>query len=315
MAEEENKEPKKVEKSPEPTVKKVVKKEGAPPLKKPGAKKKPVKGKTRKPHPGKKKVRGKPKKIERVNLYSIDGKAKGKIELPKVFFEDVRVDLIRRAHSASQANRRQAYGPSSVSGMSHSTSTWGKGRGVARVQRLSQGRTAVESPGNVGGRRAHPPRPIKDWSKKINKKERRHARNSALSATKDMDMVAARGHRFDDSITLPLIVEDTIEKIKTVREAINTLEKLGVKDDLMRAKSGIHIRAGRGKMRGRRYRKPKSLLIVVKDHDKVKRGFGNLSGVDVTTPEHMNIELLAPGGIPGRLTLISKGALKQLEKW
>jgi large subunit ribosomal protein L4e len=315
MAEEENKEPKKVEKSHKPTTKKVVKKEGVGPSKKPGAKKKPVKGKTRKPLPDKKKTKGKPKKIERVNLYSIDGKAKGKIELPKVFMEDVRSDLIRRAHSASQANRRQAYGPSPMSGMMHSTSTWGKGRGVSRVQRLSQGRTAVESPGNVGGRRAHPPRPIKDWSLKINKKERRHARNAALSATKELDMVAARGHKFDDSITLPLVVEDSIEKIKTVREAISTLEKLGVKDDLIRAKSGIHIRAGRGKMRGRRYRKPKSLLIVVKNYEKVKRGFGNLSGVDVTTPEQMNIEQLAPGGLPGRLTLISKGALKQLEKW
>jgi large subunit ribosomal protein L4e len=68
-------------------------------------------------------------------------------------------------------------------------------------------------------------------------------------------------------------------------------------------------------MRGRRYRKPKSLLIVVRDYEKVKRGFGNLSGVDVTTPEQMNIEQLAPGGLPGRLTLISRGALKQLEKW
>jgi large subunit ribosomal protein L4e len=167
----------------------------------------------------------------------------------------------------------------------------------------------------VGGRRAHPPRPAKDWSLKINKKERRHARNAALSATKELDLVETRGHKFDDSFTLPLVVEDSFEKIKTVREAISTLEKLGVKDDLIRAKSGIHIRAGRGKMRGRRYRKPKSLLIVVKDYDKAKRGFGNLSGVDVTTPEQLNIEQLAPGGLPGRLTLITKGALKQMEKW
>ena len=54
---------------------------------------------------------------------------------------------------------------------------------------MSQGRTAVESPGNVGGRRAHPPRPEKNWAKKVNKKERRRARNSALSATSEPDLI------------------------------------------------------------------------------------------------------------------------------
>jgi large subunit ribosomal protein L4e len=267
--------------------------------------------KRKKPRPPKKKV--KPKKIEKVNLYSLEGKSKKKIALPKVFFEEVRIDLIRRAVTASQANRRQPYGPNPDSGMRHAVSTWGKGRGVARVQRLSQGRTAAESPNVVGGRRAHPPRVERDWSKKINKKERRKARNSALSSTKDIDLVAQRGHKFDNSYTLPIVVENSIEKIKTVSEAVETLEKLGVKEDLERAKDGIHIRAGKGKMRGRKYRKPKSLLLVVKDSKEAYRGFGNLPGVDVTTPERLSTELLAPGGMPGRLTVISEGALKRLE--
>ncbi len=86
-------------------------------------------------------------------------------------------------------------------------------------------------------------------------------------------------------------------------------------DDVERAKSGTHIRAGRGTMRGRRYKSPKSLLIIVKDTEKAARGFGNLTGVDVTTPNRLNCELLAPGGMPGRLTVISEGALEQLEGW
>ena len=140
------------------------------------AKEEPKKTKTTK-----KKGKPKAKKTDKVNIYSINGKTKGKVKLPKVFFEDVRVDLIRRAVNASQSHRRQPYGPNPMSGMRHASSTWGKGRGVARVQRMSQGRTAVESPPNVGGRRAHPPKPEKDWSKRINRKERRAARNSALS--------------------------------------------------------------------------------------------------------------------------------------
>jgi large subunit ribosomal protein L4e len=268
--------------------------------------------KTAKPQ---KKTEKKSKGDLKVNLYSIEGKSKKKIDLPKVFYGNIRVDLIRRAHKASRANRRQAYGPSPNSGMSHSVSTWGKGRGVARVQRLSQGRTAVESPGNVGGRRAHPPRPEKDWSQKINRKERRAARNSALRATRKPDLITRRGHKFDKSCTVPVIVEDTFEKLATTKEALEVLEKLGLEEDIIRAKSGVHIRAGRGKMRGRRYRKPKSLLVVVKDNESTRQGFGNLTGVDVTTPSQLTIEHLAPGGTPGRLTLITEGALKQMEGW
>lgn len=274
-------------------------------------KKKPQK-KTKKPAPGKKKVK---KTDGKVNLYSVEGKSTKKIQLPQAFLGDVRSDLIKRAHQASRANRRQPYGPNPGSGMRHATSTWGKGRGVARVQRLSQGRTAAESPNNVGGRRAHPPRPEKDWSQKINHKEKLRARNSALCATTDPNLVSQRGHRFDDSITVPIIVENSLEKITTTKDAIETLEKLKVISDVDRAKAGIHIRAGRGKMRGRRFRRPRSLLVVVADKDKAQRGFGNLAGVEITTPTGLSIEHLAPGGTPGRLTLITEGALKQMEGW
>jgi len=267
------------------------------------------------PQKEKKSHKAAPKKERKVNLYSIGGKTKKKIELPKIFFEDVRTDLIRRAVFASQAKRRQPYGPNPESGMRHAVSTWGKGRGVARVQRFSQGRTAAESPNVVGGRRAHPPRPERNWSLKINNKEKRKAKVSAISATKDPRLIAKRGHKFKKSFTMPLVVEDSIEKIVSVKEAIETLEKLGVKDDIERAKSGIHIRAGKGKMRGRKYKKPKSLLVVVNDYENVKKGFGNIPGVDVATPTHLNVELLAPGGMPGRLTLFSEGALKQMENW
>jgi large subunit ribosomal protein L4e len=308
MAEEEKKKPKKAKKIEKPKGEK--KGDTAKPKK---ATKKKKEGKPARPKAEKKK--GKPKKPTKVNLYSTAGKSKKKIDLPKVFFVEIRTDLIRRAVVASQANRRQPYGPNPNAGMRHAVVTWGKGRGVARVQRLTSGRTAAESPNVVGGRRAHPPRPEHDWSLKINKKERKKARYSAVSATKDKKLVIQRGHKFDDSLTVPIVVDDSIEKIETAKEAMTTLKKLGVEDDLIRAKSGIHIRAGKGKMRGRRFKKPKSLLIVVKDKRKAQRGFGNLPGIDVTTPENLNIELLAPGGMPGRLTIFTEGALKQLEGW
>ena len=64
--------------------------------------------------------------------------------------------------------------------MRHSVSTWGKGRGVARVQRIAAGRKATESPNNVSGRRAHPPVPEKIWDMKVNQKERALARLRTL---------------------------------------------------------------------------------------------------------------------------------------
>ncbi|MCD6383264.1 MAG: 50S ribosomal protein L4, partial [Thermoplasmata archaeon] len=155
---------------------------------------------------GKKTRRSNIKGGEKVKVYDLKGKAVKEITLPEVFNTPYRPDVIHRAVVAAQANRRQPYGPSPMAGMRHAVSTWGKGRGVARVQRLTQGRRAAESPNNVGGRRAHPPRVEKDWSKKINKKERILAIRSALAATKVRDLVMARGHRVPDDRTLPVVV-------------------------------------------------------------------------------------------------------------
>ena len=81
---------------------------------------------------------------------------------------------------------------------------------------------------------------------------------------------------------------------------------------MKRARDGIHVRAGRGKMRGRRLKRPKSILFVVNDIENTRRCVGNLPGVDVVQPERLNVELLAPGGDPGRLAVFTEGALKSL---
>jgi len=179
--------------------------------------------------------------------------------------------------------------------------------------------TGAQAPGTVGGRRAHPPRPDKVWAKKINEKERRMARNAALSALKESEIVAARGHHFKEALSLPVIVEDGLETLEpeggATREGVKILDRLGVLSDVERAKEGRHVRAGRGKMRGRRYRQPRSLLVVVKDPTKVRRLFGNLPGIEVVSPSGLNAEVLAPGGDPGRLAVFSEGALEVLRSW
>ncbi len=250
--------------------------------------------------------------IGTINVYGTNGKVKGKVELPQVFSTPFRPDLIRRAVVAAQANRRQRYGPSKVAGMRHSVSTWGKGRGVARVQRLAQGRTGAESPNNVGGRRAHPPRPEHYFDKKINRKERQLAVASALAATSDPHKVKERGHKFKEGLTLPVIVDDKMEAMDRTKDVLSMLGSIGLEMDVQRSYDGKHIRAGRGKMRGRRYRTPMSILIVATEGSPILTGARNLSGINTVSPSGINTELLAPGGDPGRLVVISKKAFKSL---
>ena len=251
----------------------------------------------------------------KLNVYDLEGKVTGETTLPEIFKVEYRPDIIRRAVTAIEANARQPYAPSLTAGMRHSVQTWGKGRGVARVQRLMGSSTAAQSPNNVGGRRAHPPKVEKDLGKKINKKELLLGKLAALRATSEAELVKARGHRFDEKLTVPIIVKDDFEDIKSTQEAVKALASIGVYDDVQRAIDGKSIRAGRGKMRGRRYRTPKSLLVVVSKECKGGRSVRNLPGIDVATPNALNASVLAPGGAPGRLMLVSESALQTIGGW
>lgn len=249
--------------------------------------------------------------MTKVNLYSLDGTVKEKIDLPKIFDTPYRPDIIKKSFEVIHSNQRQPYGSDPLAGTRHAVASVGKGRGMSRVPRLTQGQAAALAPNVVSGRRAHPPKVERDWKEKMNKKENKLARNSALAATAVKEIVSKRGHRFDEKVTLPIVIDDDFENLKKTKEVIEVLEKIGINSDVLRSANGKHVRAGKGKMRGRRYRVPKSLLIV-----SVKEGLvqssENLSGVDISKPQQLNIELLAPGGIAGRLTIFTKSALTKI---
>ena len=261
-----------------------------------------------------------------------DGK---NLTLPSVFESEIREDLVRSAVHASRANRRQAYGHNEHDGkrapqpgMKHSVEWWGKGRGVSRIMRKTGQRTGAQNPHTRGGRRAHGPKVAKDWSQKLNSKQRTLARNSAIAASINPDMVSSRGHNFDDKVRFPIVIDgykesrgESTEKYdleslplqNSTRKFVAMMKGLGLGEDLDRAKSGRTIRAGKGTMRGRKYRTPKSLLLVVAGRNGLHKAARNVPGVDVVAAKDLCAEDLAPGGDMGRLTVWTKAAIKAME--
>ncbi len=261
-------------------------------------------------------------------VLSLEGKPVEKIALPSFFSLPVREDLIRRAVLAFQANRRQPYGADPLAGKRTSAHYHGRrdlppdqrmmNRELSRLPRIHSHcpphlfLTARFAPQAVKGRRAHPPKAEKKWEQKINRKEKKLATLCAIAATAVPELVKARGHRYEGG--LPIIVEDAVEKLEKTREVEDFLKKIGLERELERAKEK-KVRAGRGKMRGRKYRRKKSVLFVV-SHANVplKKAAENLPGVDVVSAKDLNVEHLAPGAHAGRLTIYTKSAVKELEK-
>lgn len=261
----------------------------------------------------------------KAEIVSIEGNKVKDVELPKAFETPLRVDLIKRAVLAIESAARQPKGTYKNAGRDNTaegrfaskyspvdrTSNVDK----ARKPRLKNKRHLLYGqvagiPGVVGGPRAHPPKVEKDYIEQINKKEKRLATMSAIAATADAELVKNRGHVFEAK--LPLIVEDSFEKLEKTKDVKAALEKLGVFSDVEYAKDKKRIRAGKGKVRGRKYQRKKSLLIVVDDHKNILKAAQNLEGVDVITAKDINAKALAPGAHPGRLTVYTESALKGL---
>ena len=251
----------------------------------------------------------------KVKVFSLNGEPIEEIELPKVFETPFRPDLIRKAVIASWTHRIQPQGRDPMAGKRRVTENIGKGHGMARVERIkTPPRFAAFVPFARGGRRAHPPKVEKIIWEDINKKERKLALMSAIAATANYDLVRARGHIIDNVPQIPLIVEDELEKIGRTRETREVFRKLGIWDDIERAKKNTKVRAGKGKMRGRRYKKAKGPLIVVAKNEGILLGARNHPGVDVVLVDNLGVEMLAPGTHPGRLTVWTKGAIERLRE-
>lgn len=259
-------------------------------------------------------------------IKSATNTVEGKKRLPAQFNELVRPDLIKRAVEAVWSSERQPYASDPRAGKKASAKLSRRrreyrgayGHGISRVPRKILTRNGMNmfwvaafAPGTVKGRRAHPPVALKDWRQKINDKERRKAVRSALAAVVDRDFVARRGHVLPEDY--PFIVSNSFESFSKTKQVEEALVRLGFEAEL--ARSGRKkTRPGKGKLRGRRYRAAKGVLFVVADRCSLMDSAKNLAGVDVVDVRRLNAALLAPGAVPGRLTLFTENAIDRLEK-
>ncbi len=113
---------------------------------------------------------------------------------------------------------------------------------------------------------------------------------------------------------LPLVVVDDFQKLKKTTEVEEVFMQIGVWPDVYRVKESRKIRAGRGKMRGRKYKQAVGPLIVITENDGIVKAARNIPGIDIATVDNLNVELLAPGTHPGRLTVWTQSAIEKLRE-
>jgi large subunit ribosomal protein L4e len=245
-------------------------------------------------------------------LFDAAGNRIGEVDLPEIFYYPVRKDIINRAFLSAFTAMLQPKGRDPLAGKRTTAKYWGVGYGLARVPRLPDG-TARFVVSTRKGHLAFPPRPDRRIHEEVNKYERIRAIVSALAATARPHLVAERGHVFNVDKTPIVIVDEAENAYSRTKEVKEFLEKIGVWSDIERSYERIRIRAGKGKMRGRRYVEPRSVLFVLSSYSvPLVKAVRNLPGVDIATPSNLSILHLAPGGVPGRLMVITRSALDKL---
>lgn len=151
------------------------------------------------------------------------------------------------------------------------------------------------------------------WHRKINVNQRRYAVASALAASAVPALVMARGHRIDEVPEMPLVFSDSVNKITKTKDAVAILERFGAGADVDRCRDSKKLRRGVGKMRNRRYTQRLGPLVICDSSEKLDNTFRNISGVEVTNVDNLNLLDLAPGGHLGRFCVWSKGAFDKLD--
>lgn len=149
---------------------------------------------------------------------------------------------------------------------------------------------------------------------------RRFATASALAASSVPSLLFARGHRISNVPEVPLVVESkTFEgaALTKTKAAVELLKAVGAGPDLVKVQKSRKIRAGKGKLRGRRNRQRRGPLVVYNpdvDGKELVKAFRNIPGVETSPVFSLNLLQLAPGGHLGRFIVWTSSAFSALDE-
>jgi len=255
----------------------------------------------------------------KTKLFDKAGKEKGSVDLPKNFSTKIRVDILSKVFEALKGSYAQAYGSMEGAGAQYSASGIAKkkrhdwkatyGKGISRIPRKVMSRHGASFnwigatvASTRGGRRPHAPRSAKNPLRKVNKKELLLAFNSALAGTVDAKSLENKYGRKVESgfvFTSDILGTKTKDFVATMKNVFGDAFT-----SVLKTKA---VRAGIGKMRGRKYKSNAGLLFVTGSEEKMKR-----KGIEVVSVGELNIKDLSPNGEPGRLVCYTENAIKEI---
>jgi len=253
-----------------------------------------------------------------VTVFSTKGEQVSTATLPAVFTAPIRSDIVQFVHTNVAKNKRQAYAVSVAAGHQTSATSWGTGRAVARIPRVSGGgthRAGQAAFGNMcrGGRMFAPTKVFRKWHVKVNQNQRRFATASALAASALPALVMARGHKIDAIEEVPLVVANDIEGYIKTKKAVAFLKAVNAYSDVEKVVASKKLRAGLGKIRNRRHRQRRGPLVVFNNDEGIVKAFRNIPGVEIASVQSLNLLQLAPGGHVGRFIIWTQDAFEALD--
>ncbi|KAK4622738.1 60S ribosomal protein L4-B [Fulvia fulva] len=260
-----------------------------------------------------------------VTVHGADGAAsKDTLTLPAVFKAPIRSDIVQQVHTGMAKNKRQPYAVSEKAGHQTSAESWGTGRAVARIPRVSGGgthRAGQAAYGNMcrSGRMFAPTKVWRKWHQKINLGQKRFATASAIAATSSAALLLARGHHVSTVPEVPLVVSSSAfagGAIKKTSAAVGLLKAVGADADVQKVKNSRKLRAGKGKLRNRRHQQRRGPLVIYepeKDGKDIVTAFRNIAGVETCSVYALNLLQLAPGGHLGRFVIWTSSAFSALD--
>ncbi len=265
--------------------------------------------------------------MTKLQVLDIKGNKTKEIE-SQIFDGPVRRDIVQKIVEIERLAERQANSPFYLAGMQtsasgnvkHNRHVWktDRGRGLSRYpkKRMSDKGSnfvwvAAVAPGVRGGRRAHPPK-IERKYLKINRKEKTLGFLSALSMVASFEELKQKYQSISEmknsefKAKLPIVLEEKALSLKS-KEIFKLIESIIGKELMNVAIQTKETRPGRGKMRGRRYKKNAGLLVITANDQEKK-----MNGIDIKKVKDLKLKDLASQG--ARLAIFTEESIKELEK-